>query len=158
MNRLIILLIATLVMGCSANKKVDIVSIGKVSPKEVSNTGIAMTIETVINNELNKKITLEKADFNIFHNDRQIASVEMSDVVTISPKQQNSYTIPLRMRVGRNVINELIPIILKPSGFRIEGTIIGRVGIFRKKIKFNRDLTDKDLKEITKQIRHEIGI
>lgn len=147
-----------LLSGCSKNQRVDLVSLNSVRVSQISNTGVKLDIESSLFNGFKQNITVEKADLDIMNNGRKIAVVTLEDQVKLNKNSTSNYTLPINLRIAKGAVLNLGQLLLKPINITIEGTVTGKMGIFRKNVKVRHQLSEADKRHVVEYIKKQIGI
>lgn len=150
--RKIILLLAILLVGCVPKGDIRPVSFDGVQIINVDITGVDIEVKVTLDNSFKKPIKISEAAFDVVSGTKIIANVTLSSEVTIEPEKRMTYTIPLRARLNAGNINEAIKALRNPESLRFEGSVKGQMGGWKKRIKFNYPLSNRDIEQIRKSL------
>lgn len=157
MKRLLLVLISLLLVSCS-KQNIELASFGRITPTDVSNTGLGVTIDVMIKNGFKSKITVESIDLEVISDQKHVATIKMTEPFMLYANTTSEYSVPLRLRLVNHAFSELATMLTTPTEICMQGSIIGRMGIIKKRIKMKYKLTDKNKQEIVDQIRNQFGI
>lgn len=159
MNKLFLITLVSLLLGsCAKNKRVDLVSLNAVRISQISNTGINLDIESELFNGFKQKITVEKADLDVKNNGKKIAVVTLTKEVVLSKNSTSTYNLLLNVRIAKGALSNVTELLSRPMNITIEGTVTGRLGIFRKNVKINHKLSETDKRHVVDYFKNQIGI
>lgn len=142
---LLSLVIGLFLTSCIKFDEVEIQDVRSLRLMDFSERGISVNSEIKINNPNNFDISVVGSSFDIFLKNEKIGSAKIENKLKIPANSQNYHTLTLISdQSGINIgsLPQLIGLATGGSGkvkFRVEGHIIGKALLFRKKIKINHE-------------------
>lgn len=135
-----VVLVPALLVGCASYEDVILEAVDEVSITSMDAQGIAIRAVLRVHNPNNFKITVQDPDVDLFINDAFIGKALLDSAVDLSPRSTEHVVIPMHAQLQ----GAGIPLLLFGLGaalggemrLRVEGTVVGRAGLLRKRFPF----------------------
>lgn len=144
MRRLLPLLLCTSLSSCLSYKEVELIDVTDIRVERMDARGVAVRVNALVNNPNNYRIHAQEPDVDLYLNDKFIGKGVLDSVITLLPKTTQVYSIPMHAELqGGSLLMVLLSGVLGGNEVKLaaKGTVVGRVGLFRKRFPFEFEET-----------------
>lgn len=142
----ITLCLALLLTGCDSFKEPEFMSVNSVEVKELTLSQVAAEMNIKLHNPNRHSITIENVDIDVIIKNSTVGKLAVAEPVRIQALDDADCNFKVRMstveavRAGILSVNDIFS---KSAQVRLFGTIKGRYGVFKKKLKVDTTLRQK---------------
>ncbi len=144
MRRLLPLLLSMSLSSCLSYKEVELIDVTDIRVERLDARGVAVRVNALVNNPNNYRIHAQEPDVDLYLNDKFIGKGVLDSVITLLPKTTQVYSIPMHAELqGGSLLMVLLSGALGGNEVKLaaKGTVVGRVGLFRKRFPFEFEET-----------------
>lgn len=144
MLRLLPLLLSMSLSSCLSYKEVELIDVTDIRVERMDARGVAVRVNALVNNPNNYRIHAQEPDVDLYLNDKFIGKGVLDSVITLLPKTTQVYSIPMHAELqGGSLLMVLLSGALGGNEVKLaaKGTVVGRVGLFRKRFPFEFEET-----------------
>jgi len=144
MRRLLPLLLSMSLSSCLSYKEVELIDLTDIRVERLDARGVAVRVNALVNNPNNYRIHAQEPDVDLYLNDKFIGKGVLDSVITLLPKTTQVYSIPMHAELqGGSLLMVLLSGALGGNEVKLaaKGTVVGRVGLFRKRFPFEFEET-----------------
>lgn len=144
MLRLLPLLLSMSLSSCLSYKEVELIDVTDIRVERLDARGVAVRVNALVNNPNNYRIHAQEPDVDLYLNDKFIGKGVLDSVITLLPKTTQVYSIPMHAELqGGSLLMVLLSGALGGNEVKLaaKGTVVGRVGLFRKRFPFEFEET-----------------
>ncbi|MCC6839775.1 MAG: LEA type 2 family protein [Flavobacteriales bacterium] len=124
--------------ACLSYKPVELVDVTGIQVERLDAKGIAVRVDALVNNPNNYRIHAQEPDVDLFVNDKFVGKGVLDSTITLQPRSTQVYSIPMHADLqGGSLLMVLLSGALGGEvKLAAKGTVVGRVGLFRKRFPF----------------------
>ena len=130
--------------SCLSYKEVELIDVTDIRVERMDARGVAVRVNALVNNPNNYRIHAQEPDVDLYLNDKFIGKGVLDSVITLLPKTTQVYSIPMHAELqGGSLLMVLLSGALGGNDMKLaaKGTVVGRVGLFRKRFPFEFEET-----------------
>ncbi|HPF90509.1 MAG: LEA type 2 family protein [Flavobacteriales bacterium] len=130
--------------SCLSYKEVELIDVTDIRVERMDARGVAVRVNALVNNPNNYRIHAQEPDVDLYLNDKFIGKGVLDSVITLLPKTTQVYSIPMHAELqGGSLLMVLLSGVLGGNEVKLaaKGTVVGRVGLFRKRFPFEFEET-----------------
>ena len=130
--------------SCLSYKEVELIDVTDIRVERMDARGVAVRVNALVNNPNNYRIHAQEPDVDLYRNDKFIGKGVLDSVITLLPKTTQVYSIPMHAELqGGSLLMVLLSGALGGNDMKLaaKGTVVGRVGLFRKRFPFEFEET-----------------
>lgn len=125
--------------SCLSYRPVELMEVSHIRVVRMDAKGIAIRVDAKVKNPNNYRIHAQDPDVDLFVNDKFVGKGLLDSVLTLEKQSEQVYSVPLHADLkGGTMLMVLLSGVFGGNELQVaaKGTIVGRVGILRKRFPF----------------------
>lgn len=125
--------------SCLSYQQVELVDVTNIRVERMDAKGIAVRVDAVVNNPNNYRIHAQDPDVDLYVNDKFIGKGVLDSTLTLKKQTTQVYSVPMHAELqGGALLMVLLSGVFGGNEVKLaaKGTVVGRVGLLRKRFPF----------------------